>query len=88
MRAYAEAMARRIEALVAEKEPSIYLLGSCVLEDFRPGWSDIDLLCLLRDPLGPTQADALVGLRQTLMKETGNPVFRAFEGGILSWSAL
>jgi len=88
MRARWEEMARRIGALTAEQEPSIYLLGSCVLEDYRPGWSDIDLLCLLRDPLSPAQAQTLVGLRQTLVAETGDPVYRAFEGGVLTWNTL
>lgn len=88
MRAYAETMARRIAALAAENEPSIYLLGSVVMEDFQPGWSDIDLLCLLQSPLEQAQAEALVGLRQTLVAETGDPVYRAFEGGILTWAEL
>ena len=35
-----------IADILADNEPSIYLYGSCTQDDFRPGWSDIDLLAL------------------------------------------
>lgn len=35
---------------------AFYLYGSAAMDDFRPGWSDIDVLCLLDAP--PTEAKA------------------------------
>lgn len=63
---------------------SIYLYGSLVLGDYRPGWSDIDLLCLTAAPLTVAQAACLLNLRQTLVQQSGDPRFRAAEGHILS----
>ena len=59
---------------------SLYLYGSAVLDDFRLGWSDIDLLCVA--PRIPDEAlERLVPLRQTLLEEEpDNPYYRSFEG--------
>jgi len=62
---------------------SIWLYGSVVLDDFRPGWSDIDLLVLAADKLTDRQARELLMLRQTMAEaEPGNPYYRFFEGVI------
>lgn len=39
-----------IARILADAQPSIYLYGSVTAEDYRPGWSDIDLLVLTREP--------------------------------------
>ena len=53
-------------------------------EDFRPGWSDIDLLVLTQEPITETQADLLLTLRQQLaQRDPDTPYYRAFEGGML-----
>ena len=43
---------------------SFWLYGSVVLDDFRLGWSDIDLLVLTVSPLTDGQAHRLLTLRQ------------------------
>lgn len=55
-----------IADILADNPPSIYLYGSCVLEDFRPGWSDIDLLALTQKPLTAAEKNKLLTLRQDL----------------------
>ena len=79
-------MAQRIADILAPCAPSIYLYGSCVLDDFRPGWSDIDLLVLTQTPLSQAQADRLVGLRQAIPEAA--PYSRAFEGAMLPLDAF
>ena len=81
-------MLGRIVSLIRGNEPSFYLMGSVALNDFRPGWSDIDFLCLLKTPLDEAQAEALVGLRQKLAEEHPGFYFRAFEGAFLSLGAF
>jgi hypothetical protein len=54
------------------------------MDDFRYGWSDIDLLCLTGRSITQEQAQRLVGLRQELVEQYGDPVYRLFEGAILS----
>lgn len=82
-------MVAEIGAVLAECEPSVYLYGSCVLDDFKLGWSDIDLLVLTQRPMSEKQANTLLTLRQTLMvQEPGNPYYRAFEGGMLTLEAF
>ena len=36
----------RIRSVLGENEMHMLLYGSAVLDDFRLGWSDIDILCL------------------------------------------
>ena len=77
-------MAVSIARILADAQPTIYLYGSVTAEDYRPGWSDIDLLVLTREPITEAQADALVHLRQTLSeRDPETPHYRLFEGGML-----
>ena len=77
-------MAVSIYRILADNAPSIYLYGSVTAEDYRPGWSDIDLLVLTADPITQEQADALLHLRQTLCAlDPHTPHYRLFEGGML-----
>lgn len=74
-------MAERICAVLDKNVHSIWLYGSVVLDDFRPGWSDIDLLVLASCRITEQQAQQLVGLRQAMLKaEPDNPYYRSFEG--------
>ncbi len=67
---------------------SLYLYGSAARGDYRPPWSDIDVLALTEAPLTREQAEGLLCLRQTLGQgEPGLP-FRALEGGILPADAF
>ncbi len=73
-----------VDAVIARlpgAAPSCYLYGSATLDDFRPGWSDIDLLILTDRALTEGEADALVSLRQTLTPPS--PYFRMLEGGVV-----
>ena len=77
-------MAVSIYNILESVQPSIYLYGSVTAEDFRPGWSDIDLLVLTQEPITATQADLLLTLRQQLaQRDPDTPYYRAFEGGML-----
>lgn len=79
----------RMRSVLDGKEPTAVLYGSAVLDDFRLGWSDIDLLCLTQLRLNDAQAQTIVGLRQALQREfPENPYFRAFEGHICHRDAL
>lgn len=89
MQASIRTMLEAVTGLTAGLTPTVYLFGSVVLDDFQLGWSDIDLLCLTEESLPLKQAEALVDLRQTLLRDApGDPYFRSFEGGILSWKAF
>lgn len=82
-------MVREISSILSDREPSIYMYGSSVLNDFRLGWSDIDILVLTGKQITEEQAKMLVGLRQAmLVKEPGNLYYRSFEGGMLTWNAF
>ena len=77
-------MAVSIYNILESVQPSIYLYGSVTAEDFRPGWSDIDLLVLTQEPITETQPDLLLTLRQQLaQRDPDPPYYRAFEGGML-----
>lgn len=77
-------MAVSIHRILADRSPSIYLYGSVTADDYKHGWSDVDLLVLTGDPITPEQADTLVGLRQTLAdRDPDTPHYRLFEGGML-----
>lgn len=67
---------------------TLYLHGSVTMGDYRRGWSDIDILCLTKTPLTEAQLDALLMLRQELVNEMGDNIFRSFEGGILDCDAF
>ena len=76
-----ERMTDGICAILDHNVHSIWLYGSVVLDDFRPGWSDIDLLVLTGARMTEYQAGQLAELRQTMLKtEPDNPYYRSFEG--------
>ena len=76
-------MAERITGILDHDVHSIWLYGSVVMDDFRLGWSDIDLLVLADRQITEKQAQQLVGLRQAMAEEEpDNPYFRSFEGVI------
>lgn len=82
-------MALEISGILQDCDPSIYLYGSSVLNDFRLGWSDIDILVLTGKQIAEEQARRLVGLRQAMLeKDPGNPYYRSFEGGMLTLEAF
>lgn len=75
----------RIAEILKSNNPSVYLYGSAVLDDFQFGWSDIDILVLTEQKISEAQAQELVKLRQTMFAEhPGNRFFRLFEGGMLT----
>ena len=82
-------MVRAISNILADCTPSIYLYGSSVLDDFKLGWSDIDILVLTEQQMSQAQAEKLVGLRQAMLEtEKDNPYYRLFEGGMLTLEAF
>lgn len=82
-------MTAAIAEILRDNKPSIYLYGSAVMGDFRPGWSDIDLLVLTRKPISPAQAEVLLMLRQEFPIQYPDMKYaRAFEGGMLSLEAF
>lgn len=82
-------MTSRIAWLLSSNSPSVYLYGSCTMEDFKPGWSDIDILVLTRTQIPEERARQLVSLRQSmLVEEPDNPYYRSFEGGMLTLDAF
>lgn len=82
-------MLSKLVNILKDNEPSIFLFGSVVLDDFKLGWSDIDIICLTNKAVQEQQANELVNLRQTLLVQyQGNPYFRLFEGGILTLDAF
>ncbi len=82
-------MVREISGILSDREPSIYMYGSSVLNDFRLGWSDIDILILTNKQITEEQAKTLVGLRQAMLtKSPGNPYYLSFEGGMLTLNAF
>lgn len=79
----------RVVDILGGSAASIYLYGSLALGDFRPGWSDIDILVLTEKKITEGQAGRLVNLRQALLEEQpGNAYYRRFEGGMLSLDAF
>ena len=82
-------MVCEISSILADVQPSIYLYGSSVLDDFKLGWSDIDILVLTDSQMSEGQAQSLVGLRQAMLAdEPGNLYYRSFEGGMLTLDAF
>ena len=82
-------MTDEIVSILADNKPTIYLFGSVTLDDFKLGWSDIDIAVLTEREITEQQADILVGLRQAMLERyPGNPYFRLFEGGMLSADAF
>ena len=84
-----QTMTDEIVSALADNKPAIYLFGSAVLDDFKLGWSDIDIVVLTEREIPEQQAETLVGLRQAMLERyPGNPYFRLFEGGMLSADAF
>lgn len=92
-----EAITASIAGTLADNSPSIYLYGSCCMDDFRPGWSDIDILVLTEKQISDDQAEKLLMIRQELSKHStaemaesirpyssDNSYYRLFEGGMLT----
>ena len=74
-------MAEAVNGILEGNVHSVWLYGSVVMDDFRPGWSDIDCLVLTGGPIAERQARELVDLRQTLSEaEPENPYYRLLEG--------
>ena len=81
MQASVDRMTERIAGIMDGHVHSAWLYGSVVLDDFRPGWSDIDLIVLTSAEITESRAGELLTLRQTLCgEEPGNPYYRSFEG--------
>jgi len=57
-----------------------YIFGSVALDDYRHGWSDIDIIILAERPLSAEQAEKLINLRST---DPSDEYLRKFEGGIV-----
>lgn len=82
-------MVREISRILADCGPTIYLYGSSALNDFRLGWSDIDILVLTEKQISESQANLLVNLRRTMLAdEPDNLYYRSFEGAMLTRSAF
>ncbi|MDE5891977.1 MAG: DUF4111 domain-containing protein [Acetatifactor sp.] len=82
-------MTGRIAGTLSSCDPSIYLYGSCTMDDFKQGWSDIDILVLTRVQIPDEQAMQLVTLRQSMLEEEpDNLYYRSFEGGMLTLDAF
>lgn len=82
-------MVNRIGGILQDCSPSIYLYGSSTVNDFRLGWSDIDILVLNGKRMSGEQAERLVGLRQEMLAaEPDNLYYRSFEGGMLTLEAF
>lgn len=76
-----EIVKNHIVSILSNNKPSIYLYDSIVLDDFKMGWSDIDILCLTETKISDEQAKQLLNLRQELLSEYRNNLyFRSFEG--------
>ena len=74
-------MTQEIREILGPHLLGVWLYGSTVLNDFRPGWSDIDFIALTDGPLTEEQAGRLLPLRQQLSALCpDNPYYRCFEG--------
>uniref|UniRef100_UPI003AB715B4 nucleotidyltransferase domain-containing protein n=1 Tax=Hominenteromicrobium sp. TaxID=3073581 RepID=UPI003AB715B4 len=82
-------MTTQIADVLSLNDPSVYIYGSYVLDDFQYGWSDIDILVLTQKSISEQQANELVCLRQSITAaESDNPFYRCFEGGMLTLNAF
>ena len=82
-------MIAQIKNVLSVSDPSIYLYGSVVFDDFKSGWSDIDILVLTQKQITEEQANRLVNLRQEMRaEEPDNLYYRSFEGGMLTLDAF
>ena len=81
-------MTAAITEILRKDSLSVYLYGSAVLDDYRPGLSDIDILVLTEKPIGKNQTEELLRLRQKLCERYTDNTYRLFEGGMLSLNAF
>lgn len=82
-------MTLRIAKILKCNNTSVYLYGSVALNDFKFGWSDIDILVLTERKISEAQAQELVKLRQTMFVDhPENRFYRLFEGGMLTADAF
>ena len=80
-------MTKEIVSVLDGNVHSIWLYGSVVQDDFRPGWSDIDILVLIQKQFTESQLQELVQLRQTMAADApDNPYYPLFEGVIANVS--
>ncbi|MBQ9121613.1 MAG: nucleotidyltransferase domain-containing protein [Clostridia bacterium] len=79
-----QAFINELHTVLSDKLLAVYLYGSMTLDDFRPGWSDIDILCLTDGTVTAEEAARLVDLRQTLAEREDNSYYRCFEGAVVS----
>lgn len=78
-------MKNSILSILGDNIVAIYIYGSVAMNDFKLGWSDIDILCITNKLVTDEQANNLLFLRQTLLEnEKDNLYFRSFEGAIVS----
>lgn len=63
-----EKIKTEIISILEDNKPTIYLFGSIALNDFKLGWSDIDILVLTDSEITEQQAETLVGLRQAFSR--------------------
>lgn len=76
-------MTKEIISVLDGNVHSIWLYGSVVQDDFRLGWSDIDILVLTGKQITDSQARKLVQLRQVMTADApDNPYYPLFEGVI------
>ena len=84
-----ERISLQISNILSDCSLSAYLYGSLPLDDFRLGWSDIDILVLTDKQISEEQAQQLVKLRQVMLEEEpDNLYYRCFEGGMLTLEAF
>lgn len=78
-------MVNSLYSILGKNIVCIYLYGSVPMNDFQLGWSDIDILCIIKETVSDIEAEQLVELRQNLLKEDEtNQYYRSFEGAIVS----
>jgi len=82
-------MIDNIKDILKDNIEAIYIYGSYTLDDFKLGWSDIDLLVLTKTPIPDYLLNSLLHLRQTLLeKDSTNMYYRSFEGAMLSLNSF
>lgn len=78
---------RKINSVLDSGVHSAWLYGSVALDDFRLGWSDIDVIVFAEGKITHDEAKELVSLRQKLSAQyPSEPYFGLFEGVIVSLS--
>jgi streptomycin 3"-adenylyltransferase len=55
LNAYLEKLAHRISTVLGDSLVAIYLHGTAAMDAFVPSRSDVDVLCITRGPLSPSQ---------------------------------